>query len=85
MDKEKILTYTWKEFLKSPFSVMFFGILLAVGFITYSYKETLEEDKALLEERYNSCIENRLKDKDLYLNILHEIEVSKTLKKDSVR
>ena len=85
MDKEKILTYTWKEFLKSPFSVLFFGILLAVGFITYSYKETLEEDKALLEERYNSCIENRLKDKDLYLNILHEIEVSKTLKKDSVR
>lgn len=85
MDKEKILTYTWKEFLKSPFSVIFFGILLAVGFITYSYKETLEEDKALLEERYNSCIENRLKDKDLYLNILHEIEVSKTLKKDSVR
>lgn len=85
MDKEKILTYTWKEFLKSPFSVLFFGILLAVGFITYSYKETLEEDKALLEERYNSCIENRLKDKDLYLNILHEIEVSKTLKKDSIR
>lgn len=85
MDKEKILTYTWKEFLKSPFSVMFFGILLAVGFITYSYKETLEEDKVLLEERYNSCVENRLKDKDLYLNILHEIEVSKTLKKDSVR
>ena len=85
MDKEKILTYTWKEFLKSPFSVIFFVILLAIGFIIYSYKETLEKDKFLLEERYNSCVENRLKDKDLYLNILHEIEVSKTLKKDSVK
>lgn len=84
MDKEKILTYTWKEFLKSPFSVMFFGILIIVGFITYSYKKTLEEDKALLEERYNSCVENRLKDRDLYLNILYEIEVSKVLKKDSI-
>lgn len=85
MDKEKILKYTWGEFLKSPFSLMFFGMLIIVAIITYSYKQTLEEDKKLLEDKYHSCVEGRISDKDLYMNILHELEVSKTLKKDSVK
>lgn len=84
--REKILTYSWKEFLKTPFSLMFFGLLVVVGILVNNYRLSLEKDKELLNEKYNECVEGRISDKDTYLNILHEIEVGKYKKrKDSTK
>lgn len=84
--KEKLLTYSWKEFLKTPFSLMFFGLMVVITILVNSYRKSLEEDKQLLNEKYQQCVEGRISDKDLYLNILHEIEVSKRHKQnDSVK
>ena len=84
--REKILKYSWGEFLKTPFSLLFFFLIIAISYITYEYVSSAKEEKDIVEQKYHECVEHRVKDRDTYVELLREINISNTLKKtDSTR
>lgn len=84
-DKEKILKYSWSEFLKTPFSLLFFVLCIVICYLVYQQQKNSIEEKKLYKTELDGCHEARLKDKEVYFNLLQNLQINRELKKDSVR
>lgn len=84
-DSEKILTYSWKEFLKTPFTLLFFVLLIALGYFIYTERSHFMVDREDYKNKLEECNEARLRDKEVYMNLLHNIKINNNLKKDSIK
>lgn len=84
-DKEKILKYSWGEFLKTPFSLLFFTLCILVCYLVYREQQNSAEEKNSYKTELEECNDGRLKDKEVYINLLQNLKINQELKKDSVR
>ncbi|MDR1019033.1 MAG: hypothetical protein LBM02_10085 [Lachnospiraceae bacterium] len=82
---EKILNITWKEFINSPFSFIFFAICLVLGYIIYLERVEKNDENSKLKVELQNCNDIRIKDKEVYINLLQNININKILKKDTIR
>lgn len=82
---ERILKYSWVEFLKTPFSLLFFTICICLGYTVYSDKRQAIKDKEKYEVQLYQCNESRLKDREVYMELINNIKLNKQLIKDSVK
>ena len=84
-NNERILKYGWSEFLKTPFSLLFFVLCLVVTYLVYADKKQSQKDKEKYEEQVMACNEERLKDKEIYINLLENLKINREFKKDSIK
>lgn len=84
-NRERLLTYSWKEFLRTPFTLLFFVLILALGYFIYTERNHFLSDKEELENKLHECSEARLRDKEVYMNLLHNIRINKEFEKDTLR
>ena len=84
-NNERILKYGWSEFLKTPFSLLFFVLCLVVTYLVYADKKQSQKDKEKYEEQARACNEERLKDKEIYINLLENLKINREFKKDSIK
>lgn len=79
-NNERILKYGWSEFLKTPFSLLFFILCVVVAYLVYADKKQSQEDKEKYEKQVKACNEERLKDKEIYINLLENLKINKEFK-----
>ena len=84
-NNERILKYGWSKFLKTPFSLLFFVLCLVVTYLVYADKKQSQNDKEKYEEQVRACNEERLKDKEIYINLLENLKINREFKKDSIK
>ena len=84
-NNERILKYGWSEFLKTPFSLLFFVLCLVVTYLVYAEKNQSQKDKEKYGEQVRACNEERLKDKEIYINLLENLKINREFKKDSIK
>ena len=84
-NNERILKYGWSEFLKTPFSLLFFVLCLVVTYLVYADKKQSQKDKEKYEEQVRACNGERLKDKEIYINLLENLKINREFKKDSIK
>ena len=78
---EKILEVTWKALLTTPVSLFVAVLCLTVGYFTYN----MQKDKERYEEQARNCIEEKLKEKEVYINLLQNLKINNEFKKDSIK
>ncbi len=70
--KEKIFNVGFKEFLKSPFSVIFFLAIIGLGWTGRYLIDSKEKEIQNQRERLNDCDEERKIDKQLLQDLIFE-------------
>lgn len=73
MEDENLMKYGWRSFLKTPFSLLFFVFLLLLCYIIYEDRKRLIEENNELQSDLERCIQDRLKDKETYIDLIDEL------------
>lgn len=81
-EKETLLKYGWSEFLRTPFSLLFFVLCFTLGYIIYSDKQRSVKSTERYERQISNCNEARLKDKEIYINLLENLKINQELQKN---
>jgi len=78
---EIIFKYGWREFLKTPFTLLFFTLCIVVGFLVWNNMMEKKEEIIMYQNEFKNCNEERLKDKQNYINLLENMKINNELKK----
>ena len=70
--KEKILSLGFNQFLKSPFSVIFFLAIIGLCWIGKYLLNSKESEIMTQQERIRECDEERQRDKELLQDLIFE-------------
>lgn len=70
--KEKILSLGFSQFLKSPFSVIFFFVVIALCWVGRYLLDSKETEIITQKEQIKDCDEERKRDKKLLQDLVFE-------------
>ena len=88
-EREKLMRYTWVEFLKTPFSLIFFAVCIVLGYIIYDknadQKERIDFINGKListEKRIQECMDKRVEESKTYKALTDNLEINNKLNKE---
>lgn len=77
MENENLMKYSWREFLRNPFSLMFYAVCIMLLYLVYYIVSTTNKEKYESLERERRCTEARYEDRENTIHLLEEIKKDK--------
>ena len=70
--KERILTVSFNQFLKSPFSLILFLAIIGLAWLGKYLIDSKEKEIIMQQERIKECDDERKRDKQLLQDLIFE-------------